>query len=49
MHSKLKSTTLVFALAALILGLAACAKYPAVANAPGSMPSAAAPAPVPPR
>lgn len=52
MCTDLKSTMRLVALAALIVGLGACAKYPAVVTAganPGSMPAATAPAPIPPR
>jgi len=45
MHSHLKSTTLVLALIAALVGLAACAKYPVVVKSGAPAPSAAAPAP----
>ena len=45
MYSQLKSTAFALALITLLVGLAACAKYPVVAKTPGHSPSAAAPAP----
>ncbi len=45
MYSHLKSTMLVLALLASLVGLAACAKYPVVVKAPGPAPAAAAPVP----
>jgi hypothetical protein len=48
MSSGLRSTMRVAALVALLAGLAACAKYPAVVTA-GATPSTTVPAPVPPR
>ncbi len=44
MYSTLKSTMLVLALIALLAGVAACAKYPVVVNAPGQTAPAASPA-----
>ena len=46
MCSKLKRTTLVFALIALPFALAACAKYPVVVNATAPPPAAATSTPV---
>ena len=48
MSSGLKSTVRLVALVALLAGLAACAKYPAVVTA-GATPSTTTPAPMPPR
>lgn len=45
MHSNLKSATLVLALLASLVGLAACAKYPVVVKANAPAPTAATPAP----
>jgi hypothetical protein len=41
----MKVTMLVLALTAVLVGFAACAKYPMVVNASGPAPTAAAPAP----
>ena len=49
MRSELKSAVRLVALAMLLVGLAACAKYPTVVTTAGTMPAATAPAPVPPR
>ena len=45
MYSRLKSTTLVLALIASLVGLAACAKYPVVVTSTAPAPTAATPAP----
>ena len=47
MYSPLKSTTLVLAVIASLVGLAACAKYPVVVKSTGPAPTAATPAPAP--
>ena len=47
MYSHLKSTTLVFAVIASLVGLAACAKYPVVVKSTAPTPTAATPAPAP--
>ena len=49
MYSHLKSTTLVLALIASLVGLAACAKYPVVVKAAAPAPTAATPASAPTR
>ncbi|HEV8615222.1 MAG TPA: hypothetical protein VGU22_06985 [Methylomirabilota bacterium] len=41
----MKSTMLAVALMVVLVGLAACAKYPVVVNASAPAPTAAAPAP----
>jgi len=41
----MKSTMLVLALVALVIGFTACAKYPVLVNTAGPAPTAAAPAP----
>jgi hypothetical protein len=41
----MKSTMLVLALMAVLVGLGACAKYPVVVGASGPAPTASAPAP----
>lgn len=47
MHSHLKWTTLVLALIAALVGLAACAKYPVVVKSGAPAPTAATTLPAP--
>jgi hypothetical protein len=49
MYSHLKSAAYALSLIALLVGFAACAKYPVVGKTPGQSPSAAAPTPAPAR
>jgi len=46
-YTHLKSTTLVLALIASLVGLAVCAKYPVVVKSTAPAPNAATPAPAP--